>query len=74
MNAQFDVSSVQTAWREFEMIAPHRQISDDDSYRSAIAFMNDLLYAAGDDEEHPLMDLISIVSEVVANYEDQQSR
>lgn len=66
---QFDIKAIQSSWQKFDTMAQLRPIHDAKSYARMTAFMNKLLDAAGDDEEHPLSSLLDLVSNMVSQYE-----
>lgn len=62
------------AWRELEVMTPVklRAISSDRHYREMVSFMNALLGDIGDEESHPLVGLLDIVTTFVHDYEERQ--
>lgn len=66
--------AISPAWRAFQKsapvrIAPARSI---DHYEQLVALMNELLEVVGDNEDHPDMDLLDLVSQLVSDFESEQ--
>lgn len=61
------------AWREFEAHAPVklRAIENERHFRAMVKFMDKLLDRIGDQEHHPLMGLLDIVTAFVHDYEER---
>jgi len=61
------------AWREFEAHAPVklRAIENERHFRAMVKFMDKLLNRIGDQEDHPLMGLLDIVTAFVHDYEER---
>jgi HTH-type transcriptional regulator / antitoxin HigA len=61
------------AWREFEVHAPVklRAIETDRHFRAMVKFMDKLVDRIGDQENHPLMGLLDIVTAFVHDYEER---
>jgi HTH-type transcriptional regulator/antitoxin HigA len=61
------------AWREFEAHAPVklRAIENERHFRTMVKFMDKLLDRIGDQEDHPLMGLLDIVTAFVHDYEER---
>ena len=61
------------AWREFESHAPVklRAIENERHFRAMVKFMDKLLDRIGDQENHPLMGLLDIVTAFVQDYEER---
>jgi HTH-type transcriptional regulator/antitoxin HigA len=68
---QFDIKAIQTSWQKFDTMAHLRPIHDEKSYVRITALMNSLLDVAGDDEDHPLSSLLDLVSDMIAQYEQE---
>ena len=73
-NAVRHIEKLTPAWRELEAMAPVklRAISSDRHCREMVSFMNALLDDIGDDESHPLVGLLDIVTTFVHDYEERQ--
>ncbi|MDD5057118.1 MAG: helix-turn-helix domain-containing protein [Sideroxydans sp.] len=69
--SKFDIRAIQTSWQAFDANAHLRPIQDVAGYERMLALMNSLLDVAGDDEDHPLAGLLDLVSDMVANYEQE---
>jgi HTH-type transcriptional regulator/antitoxin HigA len=61
------------AWREFEAHAPVklRAIENERHFRAMVKFMDKLADRIGDQENHPLMGLLDIVTAFVQDYEER---
>jgi HTH-type transcriptional regulator/antitoxin HigA len=61
------------AWREFEAHTPVklRAIENERHFRAMVRFMNKLVDRIGDQENHPLMGLLDIVTAFVHDYEER---
>jgi HTH-type transcriptional regulator/antitoxin HigA len=61
------------AWREFEAHTPVklRTIENERHFRAMVKFMNKLVDKIGDQENHPLMGLLHIVTAFVHEYEER---
>ncbi|MFY9261223.1 MAG: helix-turn-helix domain-containing protein [Gallionella sp.] len=66
---QFDIPAIQTSWQAFDEMAHLRPIQNEEGYDRMVAFMNSLLDATGDDEDHPLHGLLNLVGDIVSRYE-----
>jgi len=68
----FDPSVIGPAWNAFRGALPIRMgsIRNATEYKRAVAFMNSLLDTVGDDEEHPLTDLLDMVGRLVEDYDN----
>jgi HTH-type transcriptional regulator/antitoxin HigA len=63
-----DIEVLMPTWRELES-QTHvklRAIESERHYRSMVGFMNDLLDIVGDQESHPLMGLLDVVTGIRA--------
>ncbi len=70
-HTQFDIRAIQSSWQAFDAMAHLRPIHDEESYDRMVAFMNSLLDATGDDEDHPLSGLLDLVGDMVSKYEQE---
>ncbi len=68
---QFDIQAIQSSWQAFDEMARLRSINNEKEYDRMVAFMNSLLEAVGDDEDHPLDSLLNLVGELVSKYEQE---
>ena len=68
MGIQFDISSTEAAWREFDAIAPNRVIKDEAAYYRMVAFVNVLFDATEEYEDHPLAGMYFLASDMVSRY------
>ena len=61
------------AWQEFEAHSPVklRAIENERHFRAMVKFMNKLVDKIGDQESHPLMGLLDIVTSFVHDYEER---
>ena len=61
------------AWREFEAHAPVklRAIENERHFRAMVKFMDKLVDRIGDQEDHPLIGLLDIVTAFVHDYEER---
>jgi HTH-type transcriptional regulator/antitoxin HigA len=61
------------AWRELEAHSPVklRAIENERHFRAMVKFMNKLVDKIGDQESHPLMGLLDIVTSFVHDYEER---
>ena len=58
------------AWNELQSLAPLRVIRSEQEYDRAIEVLNELLDTVGDDETHPLYELLDTLSTLIQNYEE----
>lgn len=63
------------AWREFEAHTPVklRAIENERHLRAMVKFMDKLVDRIGDQENHPLLGLLDIVTAVVHDYEERNA-
>lgn len=66
-----DLPALQASWQAFEMQAHLRPIRNEADYDHMVAMMNELLDAAGDDEDHPLSSLLELAADLVSRYEQE---
>lgn len=67
-----DLRAVQRSWLQFQRAAPAlRPIRSETDYDDAVSFMNALIDTVGDDETHPLAGLLSLMGEVVSDYDHE---
>lgn len=65
----FDIKTLQKTWLAFDRVAHLRPIRNDAEYDRTVALMNSLVDIVGDQEEHALMGLLDLVSELVEDYD-----
>lgn len=67
-----NTATIGPAWNAFQGALPIKigVIHNETEYERAVVFMNGLLDVVGDDEEHELADLLDLVGQLVADYED----
>lgn len=62
------------AWKGLRSSVPFfGPIRNERDYERMQALMNELLSVVGDDEDHPLADLLDVVGMLVAQYEDENT-
>lgn len=62
------------AWKGLRSSVPFfGPIRNERDYERMQALMNELLNVVGDDEDHPLADLLDVVAMLVAQYEDENT-
>lgn len=67
------LSKVVPAWKELRDSVPFfGPIRNERSYAEMQALMDELLDVVGDDENHPLADLLDVVGLLIAQYDDQR--
>ena len=70
---KLDLDNLATLWRELHKYAPALgTIRHERDYNRMNRFMNRLLAAVGDDEHHPLADLLDVVAMLISEYEQVQ--
>lgn len=69
MQTKFDIRAIQTTWAAFDTMVHMRPIHNETDYDQMVAFMNSLLDAVGDDEDHALAGLLELVGDIVSKYE-----
>ena len=69
MNAQINIKNMIPAWEQFTIATGIAPIQDDAQYERMTNILNALLDEAGGDEQHPAMQLIDIVGDLIADYE-----
>lgn len=57
------------AWQAFSAITQIMPIRDEAHYQYMVETLEGLLEQTGDDEHHPLMGLVDIVGDLIADYE-----
>lgn len=71
MNASIDMKHLLPAWEQFRSATDIAPIRDEAHYSRMSAMLEALLDEVGSDEGHPLMGLVDIVGDLIADYEAQ---
>jgi HTH-type transcriptional regulator/antitoxin HigA len=71
MNASIDMKHLLPAWEQFRSATDIAPIRDEAHYVRMCTLLEALLDEVGGDEDHPLMGLVDIVGDLVADYEAQ---
>lgn len=71
MNATIDMKHLLPAWEQFRSATDIAPIRDEAHYSRMSAMLEALLDEVGSDEGHPLMGLVDIVGDLIADYEAQ---
>lgn len=68
-----DSMAITPAWRSLQQVLPVRlaPVRNEAQYQALRDLLNNLVDIVGDDEEHELVDLLDLVGQLVADYEDQ---
>lgn len=66
---KLDIKRIQQSWSVFDSVAHLSVIRTQEQYDKTVLLMNELLDVIGDDELHPLANLLEIVGEIVSTYE-----
>ena len=66
-----DTAAIAPAWKAFQLSLPVKigPITSEREFKRVVKFMNGLLDAVGDDEEHELAGLLDVVGQFVEEYE-----
>lgn len=64
-----NIQAIMPAWEAFQAATQIAPIHDETHYQYMVDTLNALLEQAGNDEQHPLMGLIDIVGDLIADYE-----
>jgi HTH-type transcriptional regulator/antitoxin HigA len=67
----FDVPAIQSSWQALNSVACLGPVENEKDYDSRVALMNVLLDVIGDNERHPLSDLLYLVGDQVSKYEQE---
>lgn len=71
----FDIASLVPAWKALRKSAPFLgPIRSERDYKRMQKFMEELLAAVGDDENHALADLLDVVGLLIAEYDEAQAQ
>ena len=68
----FDAASMGRAWQAFQHGTGLSGIRTARDYRHAVALLNNLVDAVGEDESHPLAGLLDLVGDLVSAYEGRE--
>ena len=72
MNARIQVKDLLPAWETFRNATDIAPIRDEAHYRQMAAMLEALLEEAGTNENHPAMELVDIVGDLLQDYEAEQ--
>lgn len=67
----FDVPAIQSSWQALNSVARLGPVENEKDYDRRVALMNVLLDVIGDNERHPLSDLLYLVGDQVSKYEQE---
>lgn len=63
---------IANAWEKFQSVARVTAVRNTKEYKAAIEMVNNLVDIVGNDENHPLAELLDIVATLVERYEDKE--
>jgi HTH-type transcriptional regulator/antitoxin HigA len=66
-----NINAIIPAWQSFQAATHIEPIRDQAHYQYMVETLESLLEETGDDESHPLMGLVDIVGDLIADYEAQ---
>jgi HTH-type transcriptional regulator/antitoxin HigA len=66
-----NINAIIPAWQSFQAATDIEPIRDQEHYQYMVETLESLLEETGDDESHPLMGLVDIVGDLIADYEAQ---
>ena len=69
MNARIEINHLLPAWSQFRSATDIAPIRNAAHYRRMVMILEALLDASGGDENHPAMDLVDIVGDLIEDYE-----
>jgi len=72
MNARIQVKHLLPAWETFRNATDIAPIRDEAHYRRMAAMLEALLDEAGNNENHPAMELVDVVGDLLEDYEAEQ--
>lgn len=72
MNAKVDLKRLLPAWERFRRISDIAPVRDEAHYAHLTRVLEALLDLAQGDEQHPAMELVDIVGDLLADYEAAQ--
>lgn len=68
---KFDIRAIQTSWQALNDMVHLHPIANEKEYKRMVALMNSFLDVVGDDEEHPLSDLLDLIGDLISRYEQK---
>lgn len=70
---QIDPAVIETAWTALQKsLGGLGVIRSERRFEKTVRLMNELIDIVGDDERHPLADLLEVVGDLIANYEARE--
>lgn len=72
MNARIDLKCLLPAWEKFSAVSGIAPIRDEAHYQRMTELLDTLLEETQGSEQHPAMDLVDIVGDLIADYEAEQ--
>jgi len=72
MNARIEIKHLLPAWNQFRSATDIAPIRSATHYRRMVAILEALLDETGGDENHPAMELVDIVGDLIEDYEATQ--
>ncbi|MDP1651891.1 MAG: transcriptional regulator [Rhodocyclaceae bacterium] len=72
MNARIEIKHLLPAWNKFRSATDIAPIRDAAHYQHMVTILEALLDATGGDENHPAMELVDIVGDLIEDYEATQ--
>jgi HTH-type transcriptional regulator / antitoxin HigA len=67
------IEQLEHAWSDLQALVPMAAIRTEPQYDQALETLNRLLDTVGDDETHPLYDLLDTLGVLIHTYEESQS-
>ena len=68
-----NINAIIPSWQSFQAATQIEPIRDQVHYQYMVEMLESLLVQTGDDENHPLMGLVDIVGDLIADYEAAQN-
>ena len=62
---------IEAAWKEITRLVPLSPIRNEKQYQRAVGFMQELVDRIGNDEDHPMADLLDAVGSLMHDYEER---
>lgn len=69
--SQFNMRAIQASWKKLDDIVHLHPIANEKEYDRMVSLMNSMLDAIGDDEDHPLSDLLNLIGDLISKYEQK---
>jgi HTH-type transcriptional regulator/antitoxin HigA len=69
-----NIKTIIPAWQSFQSATQISTIRDQTHYYYMVDTLESLLEQTGDDENHPLMGLVDIVGDLIADYEELNNK